>query len=483
MPAARLIVFAVLTALAAACSTPPTGGGAGYADATEDGSNYQFDAKTFQGGADAHDAGKTDVPKADVADAGAPKADGAKTDTNHPDVDAAAPDLAGADAADVAPGDEAAPGDDADAVADAADDAGDDVTIGADTADVSSDDVGMVKSPFVHLCDPCSATEACNEAGSLDNLCISSGSDGSFCGIACDPSDTTGCPDYYSCQAVTGGTSQCQPSNGMCTCSLAAAIAQLSTPCSVSNTLGTCLGTRSCGVKGLGKCTAQAAVNEVCNGVDDNCDGKTDEGLCTGNGCLAGTCDAVTGVCAPAPNGTTCNDSNNCTTTDGCSFGTCTGTSPDDGNGIAPGTAIAKKSDCDGTSKTTSILAPGSDVDWFNFAASDDTFCSIYPSARVDQMAGDYDLCMYFACKNGKSSSSVVGCNQGNKVSGGPNGMWGCCSANAGLGAEKVELNTTCSTLGAGDDGGSLWIEVTAHAPKTANICGGYTLTWAASSF
>ena len=129
-----------------------------------------------------------------------------------------------------------------------------------------------------------------------------------------------------------------------------------------------------------------------------------------------------------------------------------------------------------------SILAPGSDVDWYTFKASDDTFCSIYPSARVDQMAGDYDLCVYWACKDGTSDSGSVDCNSGTKVSGGPNGMWGCCSANAGVGSEKVEINSTCSTLGLGNDGGTATIQVKAHSPKTANICGGYTLSWSAAS-
>lgn len=61
--------------------------------------------------------------------------------------------------------------------------------------------------------------------------------------------------------------------------------------------------------------------------------------------------------------------------------------------------------------------------------------------------------------------------------------MWGCCSANAGVATEKVAINSTCSQLGFGDEGGTAIIQVKAHSPKTANICGGYTLTWSAASF
>ncbi len=484
MPISHLTACLGLCAIAGfavGCSTPASTGDWAQADAA----SVVFDANSFS-----HDGGKVDAGKADTGHADAVKADAAKSDVD------AAPSDAGKDvpdAKDVPTADDAADVDAAtdaavadalagDADAELAPDATD-----ADASDVDDGDTGSVPAPFGHLCDPCSASSACNEGGATANVCVSSGADGSFCGTACDPADPGTCPDTYACTALTdpvlGATHQCKPDNGVCTCSVPAAIAKLSTPCQVANGTGTCTGTRSCGVSGLGKCTALPAMDEVCNGLDDNCDGKTDEGLCTGNVCLSGQCDAVTGVCSPAPAGTTCDDGNNCTTTDTCSFGTCTGSSTGEANDVAPGAGLAKKSDCDGTSKTQSILAPGSDVDWFNFNASDDTFCNIYPSVRVDQMAGDYDVCVYWACKDGSSDSSIVGCDSGSKVSGGPNGMWGCCSANAGLGAEKIQINTTCSFLGAGDDGGSAWIKVTAHNPKAVNMCGGYTLTWSAASF
>ncbi len=454
--------------LAPACSTPATSAGAGQADAGDPDADFLiFDAKTEK-----IDAGAKDVPKPDVPDVPAAH-------------DADAADSADS-AVDAAAGPDGTPG--TDGLGDDAVDDGDAATAeDADADDAAAAADGGAPTPFAHLCDPCTATAACNDDGSSGNVCVNTGGDGSFCGVACDPGNAASCPDNYGCQTTTdpvlGAVTLCRPVSGTCTCSVTAALAGLSTACSVTNALGTCSGTRTCGVSGLGKCTAPAATEEICNGLDDNCDGQTDEGLCIGNVCLGGQCDPSTGVCAPAAAGTSCDDKNNCTTADGCSFGTCVGTTASDGNDTAPGTAIANKTDCNGTSAMQSILAPASDVDWFTFNASDKILCSIYPSARIDQMAGDYDLCVYWACKDGSSNSGVVGCDQGQKVSNGPNGMWGCCSQAAGLGAEKVEINTTCSTLGLGDDGGAAWIKVTAHDPKAANICGGYTLTWSAASF
>ena len=52
---------------------------------------------------------------------------------------------------------------------------------------------------------------------------------------------------------------------------------QASTPCSISNEFGQCEGTRQCGFTGLTLCDVQAPQAEICNGLDDNCNGEVDE--------------------------------------------------------------------------------------------------------------------------------------------------------------------------------------------------------------
>ncbi len=66
---------------------------------------------------------------------------------------------------------------------------------------------------------------------------------------------------------------------------------------------------------------------EACNGVDDDCDGLTDEATCPAQGpCTTAACDGAAGVCksAPLPNGVTCDaDSDVCTQGDACQAGVC----------------------------------------------------------------------------------------------------------------------------------------------------------------
>lgn len=81
--------------------------------------------------------------------------------------------------------------------------------------------------------------------------------------------------------------------------------------------------------------------SEACDGVDNDCDGQTDEGCCApaGTTCDDGLpCtvnDVEDGACnctgTPAPDGTTCDDGNSNTINDACVAGQCTGTlCPDD---------------------------------------------------------------------------------------------------------------------------------------------------------
>jgi N-acetylneuraminic acid mutarotase len=72
---------------------------------------------------------------------------------------------------------------------------------------------------------------------------------------------------------------------------------------------------------------------EVCNGVDDDCDGTVDNGgnaLCaTGIPCFVDTCQGAARCShVRATNGTVCDDGNACTRTDVCQSGLCVGANP-----------------------------------------------------------------------------------------------------------------------------------------------------------
>jgi hypothetical protein len=117
-----------------------------------------------------------------------------------------------------------------------------------------------VEDRFV-ACLSCATDADCHPAG-VDR-CV----DG-----ACQPSCASApCPDGYACDATTETCARvagaCGPACGNDGTDLA---------CSQTNAFGTCLGRARCGPSGLGACDAPQASAEVCNGEDDDCDGRTD---------------------------------------------------------------------------------------------------------------------------------------------------------------------------------------------------------------
>ena len=240
------------------------------------------------------------------------------------------------------------------------------------------------------LCDPCTKTEQCKHLGIEGAVCVSHGNDGGFCGAPCD--DDAGCPAQHACQAVAsveGATSkQCVPKGdsgaiGACGCSAAAKKKKLATTCAIvskndnGEVVGKCPGTRTCEATGLTPCIGPPPSAEKCDGIDNNCNGKTDEGTCddtkacTADACdpskakdgkegcvhnlLQGPCDAdgtvctesdacKDGICVPGP-AKNCDDGNPCTI-DACDAAAgCTVTNDDgkacdaDGNPCTAGDA------------------------------------------------------------------------------------------------------------------------------------------------
>ncbi len=258
----------------------------------------------------------------------------------------------------------------------------------------SSDTIYICVPKWKHLCEPCSANKDCNADGESKNICVLHGKTknnlGSFCGASCNPM-TNDCPGGYVCETQTdqasgSATNQCVPANGgECTCSASSVGLSLETTCATQNSYGSCLGKRTCLISGLSMCSAVAAAPEECDGIDNDCNGFTDDfdtnsatcslplnefnvvGMpCKGklvacvNGkpdcqgapatpeicnqlddncdgitdnvkecddldpCTNDTCDAA--GCQHKPlNGTPCNDSNVCTQQSKCLSGICTG--------------------------------------------------------------------------------------------------------------------------------------------------------------
>ena len=141
----------------------------------------------------------------------------------------------------------------------------------------------------VALCMPCLDDSDC--VAGANSFCVT-GEGGSFCGQECG--DQLACNEGYECVDVPvlegDPRSQCVPAGGA-TCECPPKAVQLSsvTQCIVANDLGDCTGERVCGEEGLSKCDAPEPEAELCDGLDNDCNGVVDDGL-DGSICGIGEC-------------------------------------------------------------------------------------------------------------------------------------------------------------------------------------------------
>ena len=204
-----------------------------------------------------------------------------------------------------------------------------------------SDITTVCVSRLARLCSPCNENQQCNHPGIDGGRCVSHGATGAFCGAPCIDDDQ--CPSTHVCKTATDvdskTTKQCVPKPdpavegefGACSCNTNTTALSFKAACTTQlmtegDTI-TCAGTRMCSSEGvLGKCETVEPGPEKCDGLDNDCDGKTDDGACDDdNGCTTDVCDPATG-CGhkDAADGLQCDaDGTVCTENDACSAGKC----------------------------------------------------------------------------------------------------------------------------------------------------------------
>ncbi|HNU69014.1 MAG TPA: MopE-related protein [Myxococcota bacterium] len=145
--------------------------------------------------------------------------------------------------------------------------------------------------PATGLCKPCMTDAACRLVeGEESARCVSYGEEASFCATDCTANPES-CLEGFECREVEAGFSACVKEDGLCPC--VSPVAGMESRCSRSNQSGTCFGSRFCTRTGnefaWGACSVGEPSQEVCNRIDDDCNGATDD---------MGTEVCGTGVCA-----------------------------------------------------------------------------------------------------------------------------------------------------------------------------------------
>ena len=275
-------------------------------------------------------------------------------------------------------------------------------------------------------------------------------------------------------------------------------------------------------------CDNCTPVDELCNGLDDDCDGETDEDvtLCDdGIGCTANECLGVDGcsnpiaeeycviddTCHPKDgpnpsnpcescqpftstsewtvvNGGSCNDGDSCTDNDMCSEGVCMGQTTEVTDANEPNDSLATATDLgeidDGSSFPAGTVqaAMGSteSVDWYTYLTEDTTTGGDVESrAEVTLPEGaSYRLCIHFRCNTDPDfDETEYDCYEGSELSTTSGGLTACCDSVPEDGKLVAKSRANCPGIAIiSDDGGTTFVEVSNNGSDY--VCEGYTLDW-----
>ena len=144
------------------------------------------------------------------------------------------------------------------------------------SAATQPDTVSICVDPAPRQCRPCKSNEECIGQFSLTPMvCVSD--DGWF--VCLKKCEEGRCMDNEQCAEMKGtrGEAVFACVSGPCECTKRFTNEGVTGTCEVANEIGVCLGEYFCTESGRSDCSAHPARPEECNGLDDDCDGATDE--------------------------------------------------------------------------------------------------------------------------------------------------------------------------------------------------------------
>ena len=127
---------------------------------------------------------------------------------------------------------------------------------------------------FENLCKSCDGDQDCGQEG----RCVPLAEEGDFCSYPCDGDCLSGFECVQMAPYLGDDVSLCLPDTGSCLCYAGHPASDVE--CFRENEYGKCEGVSTCDTEaGWSQCDAPYPAPEICNGLDDNCNTVADEGF------------------------------------------------------------------------------------------------------------------------------------------------------------------------------------------------------------